>query len=63
METILKENNLLNKLQSVFNVDKSGIPLINKSGKFVGKKRTKDVHIPTPREREGKCNSDGMLQC
>jgi hypothetical protein len=41
METILKENNLLNKLQSVFNIDQSGIQPINKSGKSVAKKGAK----------------------
>jgi hypothetical protein len=51
METIPKENNFLNKLQSIFNVDKSGIQLINKSGKSVAKKGAKGIHIPTPREK------------
>jgi hypothetical protein len=42
---------VLNKPQSIFNVDESGIQLINKVGKFVEKKGTKDVHVLTLRDR------------
>jgi hypothetical protein len=49
LEAVLKENNLPNKPQSIFNVDESGIQLINKPGKVLAKKWAEDMHA-----REGK---------
>jgi hypothetical protein len=59
----LNKDNFLNKLQRAFNVEESGILLINKLGKFVATKGAKDMRVLTPRERGGKCNSDRVLQC
>jgi hypothetical protein len=58
LEACLNEDNLLNKLQRTFNVEESGSKLINKLGKFVATKGTKDIDVLTPRERGGKCKSD-----
>jgi hypothetical protein len=51
LEAVLKENKLPNKPQSILNVDKSGIQLINKPGKVLAKKGAKDMHVLTSRER------------
>jgi hypothetical protein len=37
LEAVLKENSLLKEPQSIFNIDESGIQLINKPGKFIRK--------------------------
>jgi hypothetical protein len=51
LDAVLKENNLPNKPQSIFNVDESGIQIINKPGKVLANKGAKDIHVLTPRER------------
>lgn len=52
---LLKEemikNDLTNKPENIFNVDESGIQLINKPGKVLTAKGAKDVHVITPREK------------
>jgi hypothetical protein len=67
LEAVLKENHLPNKPQSIFNVDESGIQLINKPGKALAKKGAEDLHVLTPRERGENatvtacCNAEGQF--
>ena len=51
LEEVLTKENLMNKPQNIFNMDESGIQLINKPGKVVTMKGAKDIHVLTPRER------------
>lgn len=59
------KNDLTNKPQNIFNVDESGIQLINKPGKVLITKGAKDVHVITPREKRETvsliacCNAEG----
>jgi hypothetical protein len=66
LEAVLKENSLPNKPQSIFNIDESGLQLINKPGKVL-KSFTKGKGQRFPRSylsrKNRKRNSDGMLQC
>ena len=39
----------MNKPQNIFNMDESGIQLINKPGKVVTMEGAKDIHVLTPR--------------
>lgn len=51
LEEEMIKNNLTYKPENISNVDKSGIQLINKPGKILTAKGSKDVHVITPREK------------
>ena len=51
LEDLLMKENLMDKPQNIFNMDESGIHLINKPGKVLTSKGAKDTHVLTPRER------------
>lgn len=51
LEEEMTKNDLTDKPENIFNVDESGIQLINKPGKVLAAKGAKDVHVITPREK------------
>ena len=53
LEDEIKNYNLQDKPQKIFNVDKSGIQLINKAGKVVIRKGATVVNKITPGEKCG----------
>jgi hypothetical protein len=63
----VRENNILNKPQNIFNVDEFGIQLINKLRIVVTKKGAKDVQVLTSHERVENvrviacCSSEGQF--
>lgn len=67
LEEEMLKNDLMNKPQNIFNVDESGIQLINKPGKVLTAKGAKDVHVITPREKGETvslvacCNAEGSF--
>jgi hypothetical protein len=62
LEAVLKENNIPNKTQSIFNVDEFGIRLINKPRKVLAKKVAEDMHVLTPHATVMACfNAEGQF--
>ncbi|CAH1973221.1 unnamed protein product [Acanthoscelides obtectus] len=64
---ILTENNLLDKPSHIFNMDETGVQLINKPGKVLTTKGARDVHVLTSKERGENvtvvacCSADGRF--
>jgi hypothetical protein len=67
LEAVLKQINILNKPQNLFNADESGFQLINKPGIVAAQKRARDVHVLTPPDRGenvaviGRSSSEGQF--
>lgn len=65
LEKVMTENDLLNKPSHIYNMDETGVQLINKPGKVITKKGAKDVHVLTSKERGENvtviacCSADG----
>ncbi|XP_054706877.1 jerky protein homolog-like [Uloborus diversus] len=51
LEEEMVKHDLTNRPENIFNVDETGIQLINKPGKILTAKGAKDVHVITPREK------------
>jgi hypothetical protein len=51
LEKQMIENNLVDKGENIFNMDETGIQLINKPGRVLAAKGSKDVHVLTPKEK------------
>lgn len=51
LEEEMVKHDLTNRPENIFNVDETGIQLINKPGKVLTAKGAKDVHVITPREK------------
>ncbi|KAJ8939864.1 hypothetical protein NQ318_017142 [Aromia moschata] len=64
---VVTEYNLLEKPSHIFNMDETGVQLINKPGKVITTKGTKDVHVLTSKERGENvsvvacCSADGRF--
>lgn len=67
LENEIKKYSLENKLQNIFNVDESGVQLINKVGHVITKKGSKVVHKVTTSEKGGTvslvacCSAEGRF--
>ncbi|KAJ8942178.1 hypothetical protein NQ318_002851 [Aromia moschata] len=65
LNQVVTEYNLLEKPSHIFNMDETGVQLINKPGKVITTKGTKDVHVLTSKERGENvsvvacCSADG----
>ncbi|KAJ8940654.1 hypothetical protein NQ318_012737 [Aromia moschata] len=67
LNQVVTEYNLLEKPSHIFNMDETGVQLINKPGKVITTKGTKDVHVLTSKESGENvsvfacCSADGRF--
>ncbi|CAH1974319.1 unnamed protein product [Acanthoscelides obtectus] len=67
LDEVLTKNGLMEKPSCIFNMDETGVQLLNKPSKVVTKKGSKDVHVLTSKERGENvtviacCSADGTF--
>lgn len=67
LETTLTDYELLEKPSHIFNMDETGVQLLNKAGKVITNRGSKDVHLLTSKERGENvtviacCSADGKF--
>lgn len=67
LEQTMTEHNLFDKPSHIFNMDETGVQLINKPGKVITSKGSKDVHVLTAKEKGENvtviacCSADGKF--